>query len=216
MRQHLEEFVTRHQFALLCSPTASPMQAVSMPASLNRWLQQSHSIYPGFQTLTVADKEGIPIAISPQFAAGRQPGSLSGKRPTWMSARPCVTANIFACTMASPRTLGYFRSLSLAARPISPSYRITAPLFAPKRRFARGSGGIAAALALSRHSARTIKTSGRRVDLLILDQRDRVIYSNRPADHPPLDSLEHSALVEASLRGSRDTRLCSLDQQEAG
>jgi signal transduction histidine kinase/CheY-like chemotaxis protein len=47
-----------------------------------------------------------------------------------------------------------------------------------------------------------------------LDQRNRVIYSNRAAKYQPLESMDHSALVEASVRAPSNSSFV-LDQEES-
>ncbi len=210
MREDLEEYVTRHRLALLSLSHAITNAGRFDAASLNHWLQQSHSIYPGFQTLTVADKEGIPIAISPQFAPD---GGLvlSGKQPNMDVSATLRDREYFRLTMASREPS--ISEVYVGRASHQPIVSITAPLFAPNGDML---GVLVGSLRLSHFQAfsENYKTlSG--ASILILDQRDRVIYSNRSAGYQPLDSVEHSALVEASLRGPGNEPFV-LDQQEAG
>ena len=102
IQQSLEEYVTRHQLALQLLAQAISNENRLDTESLNRWLEQSHVIYPGFQTLAVADDQGVPIGVT------RRPcrtASLRYRRATGPSrlVPPCEIANI--SQEPSPRVL---------------------------------------------------------------------------------------------------------------
>jgi two-component system, cell cycle sensor histidine kinase and response regulator CckA len=65
IRHHLQEYVASYQSALLMLSHGISNQGRFDPDTLDRWLEQNHSIYPGFQTLSITDGQGVPIAVSP-------------------------------------------------------------------------------------------------------------------------------------------------------
>jgi len=209
MREHLEEYVTRHQLALLSLSHAITNEGHFDAASLNRWLQQSHTIYPGFQTLTVADHDGVPISLSPRFMPDGNE-IISGKLPNMDVHTTLGDREYFLRTMATRESS--ISEVYVGRVSLQPIVSVTAPLF-------DGSGALFGVVAGSLRLAhfeefgenyRTLSGA----TILILDQRNRVIYSNRTEGYRPLASLEHSALVEASLQAPAHTAFM-LDQQEA-
>jgi hypothetical protein len=72
IREDLEQYVTRHQQAIMSLSEAITNEGRFDPDTLNTRLEQSHSIYPGFQTLVVANAEGLPISLHPLLGGRRQ------------------------------------------------------------------------------------------------------------------------------------------------
>ena len=186
--QHLHEFVLNHQQALRMLARAIADEGKFDPSTLTRWLESSHTIYPGFQTMTVTDLQGVPVVLSP--------------RTTPDGAPPAEGAVI--------RDREYFRRTLATRQPVisepyvgrvslKPTVAITAPLLKPDGALF---GVLVGSLRLSHfdefgQNYRNIAG----VEILVLDHDDRVIYSSRPALHPALASLHQSALLEAA-RGS--------------
>ncbi len=65
IREDLEEYVTRHQQAIISLSEAITNEGRLDSDTLNLRLEQSHAVYPGFQTLIVANAEGIPVSVHP-------------------------------------------------------------------------------------------------------------------------------------------------------
>src|SRR5579872_2130819 len=197
IRQHMEEFVSSHQLALLMLSRSIANEGHFDAETLDRWLEQNHAIYPGFQTLAVSDNQGVPIAISPRRMPDGNPvlsppGARMGDSGTMrdreyykrtISTRYSVISDVY---------------LGRAAQ--QPTVAITAPLFT---RNGDLFGVLVGSLRLSHfdefgQNYRNLAGS----EILIVDQHDRVIYSNHPVIHPPFASLEHSPLLNAPF-GSR-------------
>jgi signal transduction histidine kinase/CheY-like chemotaxis protein len=209
MREHLQEYVTRHQLALLSLSRSITNEGHFDALSLNRWLQQTHAIYPGFQTLTAADHEGVPIGVSPQFMPNGHE-VLSGKQPNIDVRATMRDRDYFVRTMTTRESSISEVYVGRAAH--QPIISITAPLFAPNGELF---GILVGSLRLSHFEefGETYRAlSG--ASILILDHRNRVIYSNRAAEYQPLESMEHSALVEASLQAPRNAPFI-LDQEDS-
>jgi signal transduction histidine kinase/ActR/RegA family two-component response regulator len=195
IRQNLEEYVTRHQLALLSLSQAITNEGRFDAESLNRWTAQSHAVYPGFQTITVADDRGIPIGVHPQFMAdghaviSLKPGALLDPRAT-MTDR-----EYFRQTMATRAP--YISDVIVGRVALQPIISITAPLFTQTGGL---QGIVVGSLKLSHfeqfdRNYRALKSAA----ILILDQRNRVIYSNRGAGYRPLEPMQDSPLVQASI-----------------
>jgi len=195
IRQNLEEYVTRHQLALLSLSKAITNEGHFDAGALNRWMAQTHTIYPGFQTLTVANKDGIPIGVHPKyFPGGKEVITLRPGMP--MDTRATMTdREYFRVTMATRES--YISDVIIGRVAQQPIVSITAPLFNEEG----GLWGIVAgSLKLANfeqfdQTYRTLKSAG----ILILDQHNRVIYSNRATGFQPLQSLQDSPLVKSSL-----------------
>jgi signal transduction histidine kinase/ActR/RegA family two-component response regulator len=197
IREDMEEFVSNHQLALLMLSHSIANQARFDPESLERWLEQSHSIYPGFQTLAVSDNQGVPIAVSRVQTPNGQP-VLHSMSAILSGAGSLRDRDYYQRTVASGRSVISDAYLGRVAR--KPTVAITAPVFGPNGDFF---GVLVGSLRLSHFDEfgqqyRNLARS----EILIIDQHDRVIYSNHPKSHPALASLAHSPLLGAAL-GSR-------------
>jgi len=192
--QHdLDDYVLRHQLALGALARSITTFGQFDADALNGWLEQSHDTYPGFQTLTIANSQGFPIAVHPaQFPDG---GAVLSNKPG--DAVP-DTATI--------RDRDYFRQTVAARRPVisdvfvgrvalQPVVTITAPLLRPDGQLF---GVLAGPLRLGLFEQMT--QNFRTLDdanILVVDQRDRVIFSNHPG-YRALTSLAGTPLVRGS------------------
>ena len=195
IRQHLEEYVTRHQLALLLLSRSITYEGHFDTDTLNRWLKQSHEIYPGFQTLTVADAEGVPIGVSPN----RMPDGgavLSGKGLVVGDRGTMRDRDYYLKTINTRQSV--ISEVYVGRVALQPTVSITAPIFS---RSGELFGILVGSLRLSHFEEfgreyRNLKGAS----IFILDQHNRVIYSNHSADHPALESMDNSPLVKASLQ----------------
>ncbi len=162
--------------------------------TLNLRLEQSHAIYPGFQTLTVADERGVPIGVHPnRMADGTEVLSRKPVPPTDANAT-MTDREYFHKTMETRES--YISDVMVGRASPQPVVSITAPLFTRKGEL---HGLVVGSLKLSHferfdQNYRTLNGAA----ILILDQRDRVIYSNRGSEYRPLEPMENSALVKSS------------------
>jgi signal transduction histidine kinase/ActR/RegA family two-component response regulator len=195
IRQDLEEYVTRHQLALRSLAQAISNEGRFDSDTLNQWMEQSHALYPGFQTLTVANKLGIPIGVHPQrMADGQQVLSRKTGSPLDASAT-MADREYFRQTME--HRASYISDVIIGRVALQPIVSITAPLFTSSGEL---NGIVAGSLKLSHfeqfdRNYRNLKGAA----ILVLDQRNRVIYSNRGAGQQPLEPLQDSPLVKASV-----------------
>ena len=210
IRQNLQEYVTRHQLALLSLAQAISNEGHIDTVALDRWTAQCHAIYPGFQTITVANLDGIPIGISPQrLSDGKEALSL---KPGQVMA-PSATMKdreYFQRTTATRES--YISEVIMGRAAQKPIITITAPLFDKMGDLA---GVVVGSLKLSNfeqftQNYRTMKSAA----ILVVDQRNRVIYSNRGAGYGPLQSMADSPLVKASL-AARDAGSFTLDHPDS-
>ncbi len=210
IRQDLEEYVTRHQLALLSLSQAITNEGHFDPDTMGTRLEQSHAVYPGFQTLTVANDKGVPISVHPlQTADGHK--ALSSKR--WITLDPVATMRdreYFLQTMADRRS--YVSDVLVGRLSLRPVVMITAPLFTRKGDLY---GILAGSLKLSHfenfgQNYRNLKSAA----ILVLDQRNRVIYSNRSGVYRTLESMENSPLVKSSMEATNRTSF-TLDHPDA-
>jgi signal transduction histidine kinase/CheY-like chemotaxis protein len=195
--QNLDEYIARHQLALRSLSTAITNQGRFDSNTLNRWLEQSHEIYPGFQTLTVANAQGVPLGIHPtRMANGEE--VLNVKGPVFEKSATLRDRLYFRQTMATGEsTISEVYIGRVAQQPI---VSITAPLLtATGETF----GILVGSLRLSHFEdlGQNYGTlSG--ASILILDQHSRVIYSNRGARYQPLQAMQDSPLVRASFHSA--------------
>ena len=209
IRQNLEEYVTRHQLALLLLSRAISNEERFDTGTLDRWLEQGHMIYPGFQTLTVADDQGVPIGVSPQRFADGNPvltprELLAGDQGTMRDRE------YFARTMATRQST--ISEVYIGRVALQPTVSITAPIFT---RTGRMLGILVGSLRLARfedfgRNYRNLKGA----DILVLDQHNRVIYSNHGAEHPALASMDNAPLLKASLQAGDGSHFV-LDEADA-
>jgi len=199
IRQNLEDYVSRHQLALLSLAQAISNEDRFDSDTLNLRLEQSHTIYPGFQTLTVANERGVPIGVHPnRMADGTEVLSRKPAEPMDANAT-LIDREYFHRTMETRES--YISDVIVGRVARQPIVSITAPLFNRKGELY---GLVVGSLKLSQferfdQNYRTLSGAG----ILILDQRNRVIYSNRGAEYRPLESVENSALVKSSKATGR-------------
>ena len=187
--QHLREYVLNHQQALRMLARAIADEGKFDPSTLKRWLESNHAIYPGFQTMTVADLQGVPIVLSPPITPDGAPVPAEGA--------VIRDREYYRRTLATRQSVISEPYVGRVA--LKPTIAITAPVLKPDGELF---GVLVGSLRLSHfdefgQNYRNIAG----VEILVLDQEDRVIYSSRPALHPTLASLHKSALLEAA-RGS--------------
>jgi signal transduction histidine kinase/ActR/RegA family two-component response regulator len=195
IRQNLEEYVTRHQLALLLLSHSITNEGHFDAETLNRWMEQSHAIYPGFLTLTVADQQGVPIGVSPRRGAdGRD--VLSPRQPAFPDSATMRDREYFIRTMATHESV--ISEVFFGRVALQPTVSITAPIFTPAGQLF---GVLSGSLRLSHfeefgQNYRNLKGAS----ILILDQRNRVIYSNNATAYRPLAPMDSSPLVKTALQ----------------
>jgi signal transduction histidine kinase len=194
IRQDMEEYVERHELAIRGLSRSITRQGRFDLDALNGWLQQTRQVYGGFQSITIGNADGFPIAVDPEEVPGlgkvlsHKPGEVVPDSATMRDREyfqrikklhTAVISNVF---------------ISRVVR--QPTVAVAAPIFTPKGELF---GVIAATLDLSpfEHLAQNFGTLDQ-AEIFILDQRTRVIYSNRGAAYRPLESMADSPLVKGA------------------
>ncbi|HYL34518.1 MAG TPA: ATP-binding protein [Bryobacteraceae bacterium] len=196
IRQNLEEYVTRHQLALLLLSHSITGTGRFDTKTLNRWMEESHAIYPGFLSLTLADDQGVPIGVSPSRSADGH-DILSPRQSSYPASATMRDREYFVRTMATRESV--ISEVFWGRAALQPTVSVTAPVFTAGGQLF---GILSGSLRLSRFAEfaqnyRNLKDA----TILILDQHNRVIYSNNAA-YPTLASLADSTLVQAAIQSS--------------
>jgi len=194
IREDLEDHVKLHQLAARELSRSITKFGRFDVDSLNEWLRQTRQIYSGFQSITIGNADGFPIAVDPQEVPGL--GRVLSNKP-----------GDAVDDSATMRDREYFqRTKALCQSVISdvfvsrvfqqPTVAVTAPIFTPGGELF---GVIAGMLDLSsfEQSTRTFGTLDE-AGIFVLDLHDRVIYSNQGAAYHPLESMAGSALVKGA------------------
>ncbi len=196
----LQEYVMRHQQAILSLSQAITNEGRMDTETLNRRLEQSHSVYPGFRTLVVANVDGVPLSIHPLRGADGKSILVKPGTPFPESAT-LRDREYFIKTMQtrSPQVSDVF----MGRVSLQPVVSITAPLFTKTGELF---GMLAGSLKLSHfeqfnQNYRTLHSAA----ILILDQRNRVIYSSNAGGYRTLESMDNSTLVKASKQADGNT-----------
>ena len=209
IREDLEQFVTRHQQAILSLSEAITNEGRFDPDTLNTRLEQSHSIYPGFQTLVVSNDEGVPISLHPLLGADGK--SLLAKSDSpYPESATLRDREYFLKTIETRRS--QVSDVYVGRASLQPVVAITAPLFTKSGELF---GILAGSLKLAHfeqfnQNYRTLN----RAAILILDQRNRVVYSSRTGDYRTLESMDNSPLVRASFEATGRTSF-TLDHSDS-
>jgi signal transduction histidine kinase/ActR/RegA family two-component response regulator len=162
--------------------------------SLNEWLRQTRMVYDGFQSITIGNADGFPIAVDPQQtpALGRvlsnKPGDQVPDSATMRDREYFKRIQILHKSVIS--------NVFISRVQLQPTVAVASPIFT---RDGQLFGVIAGTLNLSSFAqlARTFGTLDQ-AGIFILDQHDRVIYSNRGAAYRPLESMAGSPLVKGA------------------
>ena len=198
IRQDLEGYVSRHQLAVRQLSRSITQQGRFDLDALNGWLRETRQVYSGFQSITIGTADGFPIAVDPQEVPGL--GRVLSHKP-----------GDVVPDSATMRDREYFRRVKATRQSViseifvsrvvrQPTVAVAAPIFTPRGELF---GVIAATLDLSpfQQLARDFGTLDQ-AGIFILDQHDRVIYSNRGAAYRPLESMADSPLVKGAEQNS--------------
>jgi two-component system, sensor histidine kinase len=198
IRQDLEDYVMRHELAVRDLSRSITRQNRFDLDALNGWLQQTRQVYGGFQSITIGNADGFPIAVDPQEVPGL--GKVLSNKP-----------GDVVPDSATMRDREYFRRVRATRQSViseifvnrvvrQPTVAVAAPIFTADGELF---GVIAGTLDLSPFE-RLSKTFGTldQAGIFILDQHDRVIYSNLGAAYRPLESMADSPLVKGAEENS--------------
>ena len=207
---HMEQYAGTYQSALLMLSRAITNQGRFDPDTLDRWLEQNHTIYPGFQTLSITDGEGVPIAVSPHRMPDGNP-VLSPRGILLPESATLRDREYYKKTVATRKSV--ISDVYMGRVAHQPTVAITAPLLTKSGELF---GVLVGSLRLS-HFEEFVHNYDNLAgapgsEILIVDQRARVIYSNRATLHPAFMPLDDLPRIKTSLRAGRDSFV--LDQEE--
>jgi signal transduction histidine kinase/CheY-like chemotaxis protein len=199
-QEDLQEYVTRHQQAIIALSQAITNEGRFDPDTLNRRLEQGHSVYPDFRTLTVANMEGMPISLHPVRGPDGKP-LLSKPGVPYRPTATLRDREYFIKTIETRRP--QVSDVFIGRVSLLPVVSLTAPLFTKTGDLF---GILAGSLRLSHfeqfiQNYRTLNSAA----ILILDQRNRVIYSSRTGDYRTLEAMDNSPLVKGSIQAAGRT-----------
>ena len=205
----LREYVTRHQQAIIALSQAITNEGRLDTDTLNLRLEQSHATYPGFQTLIVATAAGIPVSVHPLRKEDGNP-VLSKPGTQYDESATLRDREYFLKTLQTRRS--QVSEVFVGRASLQPVVAITAPLFSKTGELY---GILAGSLKLSHfeqfnQNYRTLNSAA----ILILDQRNRVIYSSRAGDYRTLESMDNSPLVKSSIQADGRTSF-TLDHSDS-
>jgi two-component system, sensor histidine kinase len=197
IRQDLESHVTEHQLAVRELSRSITKHGRFDLDALNEWLEQTRQVYSGFQSITIGNADGFPIAVYPQEVPGlgkvlsNQPGDVVPDSATMRDREYFMRTKVLGQSVISEVFV------SRVVR--QPTVAVTAPIFTGDGKLF---GVIAGTLDLSffEHLTQTFGTLDEAA-IFILDLHDRVIYSNRGAAYRPLESMAGSPLVKGAEEG---------------
>jgi two-component system, sensor histidine kinase len=197
IREDLEDHVTEHQLAVRELSRSITRQGRFDLDALNEWLRQTRQVYSGFQSITIGNADGFPIAVDPQEVPGL--GRVLSNKP-----------GDVVPDSATMRDREYFKRVKALRQSVisevfvsrvtrQPSVAVAAPIFTSGGELFGVIAGTLDLLTLGRLT-RTFGTLDE-AGIFILDQHDRVIYSNRGAAYRPLESMAGSPLVKGAGEG---------------
>jgi signal transduction histidine kinase/CheY-like chemotaxis protein len=194
IREDLEDHTRLHQLALRELSRSITRNGRFDLDSLTGWLRQTRQVYSGFQSITIGDASGFPIAVDPEEVSGlgkvlsNKPGDVVPDSATMRDR------DYFKRATESRGTVISDVFVSRVVR--QPTVAVAAPIFTPSGDLF---GVIAGTLDLSTFGQLT-RTFGAldEVGIFILDQHDRVIYSNRGAAYRQLESMAGSPLLKGA------------------
>jgi two-component system, sensor histidine kinase len=197
IREDLEDHVTEHQLAVRELSRSITRQGRFDLAALNEWLRQTRQLYRSFQSITIANADGFPIAVDPQEVPGlgkvlsNKPGDVVDDSATMRDRE------YYKRTKALRQSVISDVFVSRVVR--QPAVAVTAPIFTQDGKLF---GVIAGTMDLSSFEQLT-RTFGAldQVGIFILDMHDRVIYSSGGAAYRPLESMAGSPLVKGAEEG---------------
>ncbi len=188
IREDLEDYLTRHQLAVRELSRSITRQGRFDLDSLNGWLRQTSQVYSDFQSLAIGTADGFPIAVDP---LSNRPGDVVPDSATMRDRE------YFQRTKALRQSV--ISDVFVDRGVPQPTVAVTAPIF---RADGELFGVIAGTLDLSPFEPLT-QTFGTldQAAIFILDQHDRVIYSNRGAAYRSLESMAGSPLLKRAEEG---------------
>jgi signal transduction histidine kinase/ActR/RegA family two-component response regulator len=186
IRQNVDQYLARHRSGLSLLSSAISMKGKFDRPSLQRWVEEWHKTYSGFQTITLSDAEGESVAQDPPYSS--DPSRL----PLLIRDR-----SYFQRTLATGQ--GQISDVIWGRVANQPIVTLTSPVhFQDGRFFAVLIGSLKLEeLGNFGKSYPTLASAA----IVISDGDGRVIYSSQPALFKPMQSLRGSRLDQSASAG---------------
>lgn len=186
---NIEDHIQTHLQAIIAMGSAIEQGGSFKTDDLNRWLERYHSIYGGFITMVVADREGRLIGAHPLQSGEGQ--------PVLVAANTVADREYFKQPMATgkPFVSDVFLGRGFGQDPI---VAISAPLHSSEGSVV---GIVEGSLNLS--SFREFGQgylAGREAEIIILDAHQRVIHAPASTQYHTLQSLAGAPMMAAALK----------------
>lgn len=188
IRQNVDDYVSRHKLALLSLSQAITLNGSFESVALNRWVATWHESYPGFKTVTLADRSGTSVAQHPIYNPVPNGPKLLIKDRTYFQAtissgQPQVSEVIWG---------------RVAKQPV---VTLTSPVTGKDGRLW---GVLIGSLKLDEfgYFGRNYQSLSSAA-IVIVDGGDQVVYSNQPALFKSMQSLRGTPLVRNAAENER-------------
>jgi signal transduction histidine kinase/ActR/RegA family two-component response regulator len=199
IRQNVDRYLARHQSGLSLLSSAISMDGAFDKRTLQRWVEEWHKAYAGFQTITLSDASGESVAQVPPYRH-------DPSRPPILIRDRAYFQRTLATGQAQISDVIWGR---VANQPI---VTLTWPVHSGDGRIF---GVLIGSLKLEAlgHLGQSYPTLASAA-IVISDGDDRVIYSSQPKLYKPMQSLRGSRLEQGVSPGrtpqSAGTSLVSL------
>jgi signal transduction histidine kinase/CheY-like chemotaxis protein len=195
IRQNVDQYLARYRSGLSLLSSSISMKGKFDRPALQRWLEEWHKTYSGFQTITLSDAEGESVAQDPPYSP--DPSRL----PLLIRDR-----SYFQRTLATGQ--GQISDVIWGRVANQPIVTLTSPVHLPD-------GGLFAVL-IGSLKLEELGNFGKSYPTLasaaivISDGEGRVIYSSQPALFKPMQSLRGSRLDQGASTGPAPDNADSL------
>jgi signal transduction histidine kinase len=210
IRVQVEGYISRHELAARVLSRSITQQGRFDLDALNGWLRQTRQMYSGFKSITIGNADGFPIAVDPQFIPGLG-RVLSNKPGDQVPDSATMRDRDYFRTVKESRNAA-ISNVFISRVDRQPTIAVAVPIF---DRSGALFGVTAGDLNLSPFEQLTgtlgnVEEAG----ILILDQRDEVIYSNQGSAYRPQQSLANAPLAKAGLKNGTAVLVDHLDARQ--
>jgi signal transduction histidine kinase len=179
------DYLAEHQTAVVTLARSIEHMGDYTPETLDRWLADGRTNYPGFRSLIVVDDGAMVVGADPAMSLDGRPIRPASVADREYFTKPKETGEPFISDVFLGRGYGS-----------EPIVAVSAPLHTPDGRFA---GVVEGSLDLSRLSHHVSLGPGRHgSDVVVVDRHDRVIFATEGLPYQSLESLSGTQLLLAA------------------
>jgi signal transduction histidine kinase/DNA-binding response OmpR family regulator len=179
------DYLAEHRAAVVTLARAIEHMGDYDAETLDRWLADTRTNYPGFLSLVAADDSGAIVGANPVTGLDGRPIRPASVADREYFTRPKATGDPFISDVFLGRGYG-----------VAPIVAVSAPLRTPSGRF---TGIVEGSLDLSRLGL--VASSGPNqhgADVVVVDRHDRVVFATPGLGYQGLQSLSATPLLVAS------------------